>query len=224
MEMDMKIKRGQILRRLRLSRQLTQNEAAENFGISQQTYQKYESGKTEAPYDLLCDFAVFYGVSTDYLLCLKPAPAPKDPFEVLGLKKSVDDDEFIRLYSTLPDFAKQIFVDTMAQLAQATTNNLKKQSGRATRSVESQQLSNQPIQQQPVQPPVIQSSPQRQIQQPPQQPVSTEPPPQSQIQIDPKNPWRFTARRTDGRYESRLATPEEIEKLRLMENDPEPDF
>ena len=58
MEMDMKIKRGQILRRLRLSRQLTQNEAAENFGISQQTYQKYESGKTEAPYDLLCDFAV----------------------------------------------------------------------------------------------------------------------------------------------------------------------
>lgn len=96
-----------------------------------------------------------------------------------------------------------------------------------------------PIQQQPVQPPVVQSSPQRQIQQPiqqpnlqrqipVQQPVSTEPPPQSQIQIDPKNPWRFTARRTDGRYESRLATPEELEKLRLAledsENGPKPEY
>ena len=35
--MDNKIRRGQILRKLRLSKQLTQNEAAENFGISQQT-------------------------------------------------------------------------------------------------------------------------------------------------------------------------------------------
>ncbi len=44
--MNMKIKKGQILRTLRLKRQLTQNEAAKNFGISQQTHQKYESGKT----------------------------------------------------------------------------------------------------------------------------------------------------------------------------------
>ena len=115
----MKIKRGQILKQLRLERKLTQNEAAENFGISQQTYQKYESGKTEPPYDLLCDFAVFYEVSTDYLLGLKPAPPPIDTMKVLGLEKNVDDDEFMKLYNELPDYAKQIFVDTMAKLSQA---------------------------------------------------------------------------------------------------------
>ncbi|MDE6427173.1 MAG: helix-turn-helix domain-containing protein [Ruminococcus sp.] len=118
--MDNKIKRGQILRKLRLSKQMTQDESAKNFGISQQTYQKYESGKTEPPYDLLCDFAVFYGVTTDYLLGLESASPVIEPMEVLGLKKSVDDDEFMRLYNELPDYAKQIFVDVMAKLAQAT--------------------------------------------------------------------------------------------------------
>lgn len=125
--MDMKIKRGQILRQLRLERQLTQNEAAENFGISQQTYQKYESGKTEATYDLLCDFAKFYGVTTDYLLGLEPQP-PKDTLEILGIDKKVDDDEFMRLYSQLPYEAKQIFVDTMAKLSRAASSEKTKQS------------------------------------------------------------------------------------------------
>ncbi|MDE7226298.1 MAG: helix-turn-helix domain-containing protein, partial [Ruminococcus sp.] len=94
--MDMKIKRGQILRQLRLLRQLTQNEAAENFGISQQTYQKYESGKTEPPYDLLCDFAAFYGVSTDYLLGRTPVkqmateqPDPLADIDVSALEKRI---------------------------------------------------------------------------------------------------------------------------------------
>ncbi|MDE6671313.1 MAG: helix-turn-helix domain-containing protein [Ruminococcus sp.] len=118
--MDNKIKRGQILRKLRLSRHMTQDESAKNFGISQQTYQKYESGKTEPPYDLLCDFAIFYGVTTDYLLGLESTSSVIEPMEALGIKKSVDDDEFMRLYSELPDYVKQIFVDTMAKLAQAT--------------------------------------------------------------------------------------------------------
>ncbi len=115
-----KIKRGQILRSLRLKRQLTQNEAAENFGISQQTYQKYESGKTEPPYDLLCDFAVFYGVTTDYLLGQEPAnPLLDMP------TKSINDDEFIDMYESLPTFAKEIFVEVMARLSKAAQENIK---------------------------------------------------------------------------------------------------
>lgn len=185
--MDMKIKRGQILRQLRLTRQLTQNEAAENFGISQQTYQKYESGKTEPPYDLLCDFAIFYGVSTDYLLGREPAPPPTNPFEVLGLKKSVDDDEFIRLYNTLPDFAKQIFVDTMAKLAQATSDNLQKKSTRPPQYEEPPVSNEQPTQSDPVQP----------------------------------KQWRMAARSTDGKYDTRTLTPEEVENLLSLDEEPE---
>lgn len=46
--------------------------------------------------------------------------------------------------------------------------------------------------------------------------------PRSEIAIDPQKPWRMTARRTDGVYESRLATPEEVAKLKeLLENNPE---
>ena len=112
--MDMKLKRGRILRELRLKRQLTQNEAAENFGISQQTYQKYESGKTEPPYDLLCNFALFYGVSTDYLL----GREPKNPMLELPTKP-ISDDEFIAMYESLPPFAKEIFVEVMAKLSKA---------------------------------------------------------------------------------------------------------
>ena len=127
--MDMKLKRGRILRELRLKRQLTQNEAAENFGISQQTYQKYESGKTEPPYDLLCNFALFYGVSTDYLL----GREPKNPMLELPTK-AISDDEFVKMYESLPTFAKEIFVEVMAKLSKAAQENLRQKKEEAPAS------------------------------------------------------------------------------------------
>ena len=48
------------------------------------------------------------------------APPSIDTMEVLEIEKSVDDDEFIRLYNELPDYVKHIFVDTMAKLAKST--------------------------------------------------------------------------------------------------------
>lgn len=111
--MDAKLKRGQILRELRLKRQLTQNEVAENFGISsQQTYQKYESGKVEPPYDLLCEFAVFYGVSTDYLLGREEKP---DPMAQLASLASMEITEQVILekYLELPKASREIVINFM---------------------------------------------------------------------------------------------------------------
>ena len=110
--MDMKLKRGQILRELRLKRQLTQNEVAENFGISQQTYQKYESGKVEPPYDLLCDFAMFYGVTTDYLLGREETP---DPMAQLASIASMEITEQVILekYLELPKASREIVIRFM---------------------------------------------------------------------------------------------------------------
>lgn len=127
------------LKRARENTGLTQSQVADMLGISDGTYKNYEQGKREPNNTLLLKIADLYGVTTDYLLGRELAPAPVDPFEVLGFKKTVDDDEFVRLYNTLPDFAKQIFVDTMAKLAQATTDNLKKQSTRQSKPVESPQ-------------------------------------------------------------------------------------
>lgn len=47
---------------------------------------------------------------------------------------------------------------------------------------------------------------------------------QSSSQSEPvQSQWRITARRTDGIYESRFATPEEVAKLKLLLEDPNPE-
>lgn len=113
--MDKKAKIGQALKELRLKKQLKQSEVAEILGISsQQTYQKYESGIACPPYELLCDFADFFGVTTDYLL----GREPKSPMLELPTKP-INDDEFVKMYESLPLFAKEIFVEVMAKLSRA---------------------------------------------------------------------------------------------------------
>lgn len=129
----MKIKRGQILRDLRTSKKLNQSRLAELLGVSLTAYQKYEHGTAEPNFDNLSKLADFYGVSTDYLLgrttVKRMTTEEIDPFELLGFGKSIDidDDEFMRLYNTLPDFAKQLFVNIMTILAQATKQKEAKQ-------------------------------------------------------------------------------------------------
>ena len=110
--MEKKLKRGQILRDLRLKKQLTQAETAEKFGISQQTYQKYESGKVEPSYDLLCEFAIFFGVSTDYLLGREEKT---DPIEQLATLSSMEVTEQVLLekYLELPKASREIVINFM---------------------------------------------------------------------------------------------------------------
>lgn len=121
--MDKKAKIGQALKELRLKKQLKQSEVAEILGISsQQTYQKYESGIACPPYEILCDFADFYGVTTDYLL----GREPKNPMLELPTKP-ISDDEFVKMYESLPPFAKEIFVEVMAKLSKAAQENIKQQ-------------------------------------------------------------------------------------------------
>ncbi len=67
----MKIILGQRLKELREEKGLTQKEIAEKFQIHSVTYLHYEKAQREPPLSLLADFAVFFGVSVDYLLGLK---------------------------------------------------------------------------------------------------------------------------------------------------------
>lgn len=46
----------------------TQAEMAKLLGCAQQTYSRYESGKTQMPYQTLCHLADYFGTSVDYLL------------------------------------------------------------------------------------------------------------------------------------------------------------
>ncbi len=117
--MDMKIKRGQILKELRLNKKLSQQDIADILEVSARAYQKYEYGTAEPNFDNLSKLADFYGVSTDYLLGRESSNNL-----IVNLNAPVDDDEFMRLYDELPDYAKQIFVNIMMMLQKnATTEN-----------------------------------------------------------------------------------------------------
>lgn len=202
------------------------NAVAKTIGVSSATCTKWKNG-TIPNGETLLKLADYLDVSVDYLLGRTEAPQTIKNSETnqhternINITDNSETMELIEMIKNLSLIERSkviLFIDELKNKQQAPIQPIIQ--------------SNPPIQQKPVQSQVVQSSPQSQLQQPNlqrqmpvQQPVSTEPPTQSQIQIDPKKPWRLTARRTDGRYESRLATPEEIEKLRLMENDPEPDF
>ncbi len=55
------------LKNLREDHDLTQAQAAEIIGTSQQHYGKYESGKVMIPFDRVIKLAEYYGVSLDYI-------------------------------------------------------------------------------------------------------------------------------------------------------------
>lgn len=120
---------NEILKELRQQKHLTQQELATILDINLSSYQKYErpNNTIKPSIDSLIKIADFYGVTVDYLLGREPAPLPTNAMEVLGIEKSVDNDEFIRLYNELPDYAKQIFVDVMAKLAQSAEQAKPKQ-------------------------------------------------------------------------------------------------
>ena len=64
---------GERLRSLREHQELSQGEAAQQLGIIQNTYSRYERGIREPDYATLKKIANFYGVSIDYLAGIEKA-------------------------------------------------------------------------------------------------------------------------------------------------------
>lgn len=59
---------GEILKRLRKGRGMTQSELGGKIGLSKAVISKYETGLGYPSYDVLIRISQFFGVSTDYLL------------------------------------------------------------------------------------------------------------------------------------------------------------
>ncbi len=64
----------QRLKQLRLENDLTQESLAQRLPINRGTYAHYELGKRQPDLETLIRIAVFYNVSTDYLLGLTDLP------------------------------------------------------------------------------------------------------------------------------------------------------
>ena len=69
--MSLKQSLGARLKQARTDKHMTQKEVAEYLRISSVTYLRYEKAQREPSLELLAELAVFFGVSTDYLLGLK---------------------------------------------------------------------------------------------------------------------------------------------------------
>ena len=62
------------MRDLREDHDLTQQKIADALGITQRKYSYVETGTQPLTDELLVKLARFYGVSTDYILCLTDEP------------------------------------------------------------------------------------------------------------------------------------------------------
>ena len=115
MEIDMKIKRGPILKELRKEKGLNQIQLAKFIGVSVQAYQKYEYGTAEPTFDSVCKLADFYNVTADYLLGREPAP---NPFADLNLSEE-DEANVVAKYMSLPPEIRACMLDVLVQLGDA---------------------------------------------------------------------------------------------------------
>ena len=130
--MEIKIKRGQILKDLRKNytkQKLNQADVANIIGVSVQAYQKYEYGTAEPTFDTINKLADFYGVTTDYLLGRQEATDSKKPLDEFAQREHLKTLEklFMQKYLNLTseqrdkvlDFLREIVADEAAAAAAA---------------------------------------------------------------------------------------------------------
>lgn len=121
MELDMKVRRGQILKELRKQKSLSQTDLSKIIGVSVQAYQKYEYGTAEPTFDSLCKLADFYGVTTDYLLGRKEQSSPIEQVSDIELEK-----RFLQAYFEL--VSPQMRVKVWDELEQILKEQIAKES------------------------------------------------------------------------------------------------
>lgn len=103
------------LKALREKKKLSRQQVADTLGISKRTLESYEYGQREPNIDMINKFADFYSVSADYLLGRTSNPDTLE-IQLSNIDLRLNDEKFIELYSTLPDYIKQIIIEAMEKL------------------------------------------------------------------------------------------------------------
>lgn len=85
---------GQRLRQLRIEKNLTQEELANNFGLHKTRISQYELNKRQADDEMKKKFARFFNVSLDWLMGLTDVRNyTEDPDKTIALHSDTDYDE-----------------------------------------------------------------------------------------------------------------------------------
>ncbi len=92
---------GERLRALRQEKSLTQSQLGSHFNLAESTISLYESGKRSPDYEMLKKFALFFNVTTDYLLGYTEDICPR-VFTEEEFSENSTNDETKTIYRTLP--------------------------------------------------------------------------------------------------------------------------
>lgn len=118
--MDIKIKRGQILKDLRKNykdAKLNQADVANIIGVSVQAYQKYEYGTAEPTFDAISKLADFYNVSVDYLLG-RETNKQIDYIQQLADEKGLDSSQrgILAAFCYMDDAGREKLLDSIEKI------------------------------------------------------------------------------------------------------------
>lgn len=106
---------GDILKELRLKRQLTSEQLCERLGIKGGSYRNYERNDRKPDYDTLVKLADFYEVSTDYILGRPNAKAPKNPIDEIETIDEMEKD-LIKEWLNLDEKSRKSFLDVLRKI------------------------------------------------------------------------------------------------------------
>lgn len=80
---------NEIIRALREDKDLTQGELGKKFNVNQITISQYERGIRQLPIEILKKYAMYFNVSTDYILGLTEEPKPSyNPKNKIDIKNN----------------------------------------------------------------------------------------------------------------------------------------
>lgn len=96
------------LKQKRKAIKLTQEDMAKKFGLTRQTYQNYENGKTEPTLELAGKLAVFFSCSIADLFDLPEATMPLSDAEktILSIYSDLNEDGKAKLLEYADDLLK----------------------------------------------------------------------------------------------------------------------
>ena len=109
----------EMLKQLRLSRKMTQQDVALFLGVDRSTYVKYERGTSDPPTATLVRLADYFNVSVDFLL--GHAASVSIPGQAPAAQLNAADAEILREFHALDDMAQARILNSLAFEYQAAT-------------------------------------------------------------------------------------------------------
>lgn len=101
---------------IRIGCEVSQDDAAEIFGISPSGYKKWEQGVGKLNGEILCAVADKYGCSTDYLLCRTDDPTPY-PVSASQVAESPEEERLVEAYRRCTKRERMAVLNTAETMA-----------------------------------------------------------------------------------------------------------